>query len=172
MDFATLIKKRYSVRGYLDRPVEKNKLDMVLDAARIAPSAANIQPLHFLVITSESGLARVSKTSNIYDAPCAVIVCLDTKKNWTRSYDKKASGEEDAGIAIDHMMLQATDIGLGSVCINYFDPEKLRTEFSLPKGIEPISILALGYASDTTTQQTNRFIDRKDLEEIVHREQY
>lgn len=172
MDFLTLAKKRYSVREYSERAVEKEKLNMILEAAKIAPSAGNVQPIELIVVQAESGLDKISKTANLYGAPCAVIICVDMKKSWKRSYDGKLSGEVDAGIATDHMMLAATDLGMGTVCINYFDPKKIKEEFKLPDVIEPVTILAIGYGEGESRTSERHHIDRKDLEEIVHFEHY
>jgi len=146
MSFLELAKKRYSVRAYTNQAVEKEKLDMILEAGRIAPTGANKQPQHLIVVQSEEGLNKIGKTGKIHGAPLAIIVCSDVTKTWTNPMNQKKLTEIDASIVTDHMMLAATDLGLGSVWINWFDSDVIKTEFSLPENLEPVNILAIGYA--------------------------
>lgn len=148
MDFISIAKKRYSVRKYTEKKVEPEKLDKILEAAHVAPTAANRQPVHLIAVQDEEGLAKISKAADIYDAPLAIIVCADHSRAWTRPYDKKQTSDIDASILTDHMMLQATELGLGTVWVCYFEPDVLRQEFSLPDNLEPINILVIGYANE------------------------
>lgn len=148
MNFIDIAKQRHSVRHYTDRKVEPEKLEMILEAAHVAPSAANLQPIRLMVVQSEKGLAKIGKAANLYHAPLAIIVCADCKKAWTRPFDGKQSCDIDASIMTDHMMLQATELGLGSVWVCYFKPDVLKNEFELPAHIEPINILAIGYTEE------------------------
>lgn len=148
MDFITLAKKRCSIRSYQDKKVEPEKFLKIIEAAHVAPTAANRQPVRLIAVESEEGLAKVGKAANIYGAPLAIIVCADHDKAWTRPYDGKKTTDIDASILTDHMMLAATELGLGSVWICYFKPDVLREEFSLPQNLEPINILAVGYAGE------------------------
>ena len=147
MDFMTLAKKRCSVRAYTDQKVEPEKLAQILEAARIAPTAKNLQPVKLLAVQSKEGLAKIGKAANIYGAPLAIVVCADHERAWTRPFDQKRSCDIDASILTDHMMLEATDLGLGSVWICFFKPDVLREEFALPEHLEPINILAVGYSA-------------------------
>ena len=156
MDFINIAKKRHSVRSYTNQKVEPEKLEQILEAAHVAPTAANLQPVHLLVVQSEEGLAKISKAAGIYGAPMAIIVCADHNKAWTRPFDKKQSGDIDASILTDHMMLQATELGLGTVWVCYFKPDVLHKEFDLPANLEPVNILVVGY-SDEGTGAPNRF---------------
>ena len=142
--------------GIIHREVEPEKLEQILEAAHVAPTAANLQPVHLLVVQSEEGLAKISKAAGIYGAPLAIIVCADHNKAWTRPFDKKQSGDIDASILTDHMMLQATELGLGTVWVCYFQPDVLKQEFNLPANLEPVNILVVGY-SDEEDADTNRF---------------
>ena len=117
MDFIELAKRRCSVRAYDDRKVEPEKLERILEAARIAPTAKNLQPVKLLAVQSGEGLEKVGKAANIYGAPLAIIVCADHQRAWTRPFDGKRSTDIDASILTDHMMLEATELGLGSVCL-------------------------------------------------------
>ena len=122
MDFINIAKQRYSVRSYTDQKVEAEKLEKILEAAHVAPTAANLQPVHLIAVQGEEGLAKIGKAANIYGAPLAIIVCADHNKAWVRPFDKKQTGDIDASILTDHMMLQATELGLGSVWVCYFKP--------------------------------------------------
>ncbi len=156
MDFISIAKQRQSVRSYKNQKVESEKLEQILEAAHVAPTAANLQPVHLIAVQSEEGLAKVSKAAGIYGAPLAIIVCADHNKAWVRPFDQKQTGDIDASILTDHMMLQATELGLGTVWVCYFKPDVLRAEFGLPENLEPINILVVGY-SDDEPSDTNRF---------------
>lgn len=167
MDFLELAKKRYSVRGYLDKQVEPQKLDQILNAAHAAPTAANRQPVRLIVVQSQEGLEKIGKGANIYGAPLAILVCADHSKAWVRPYDQKQTCDIDASILTDHMMLAATELGLGSVWICYFKPDVIRKEFSLPEQLEPINILAIGYPSGEAADPERHAKMRIPMEELV-----
>lgn len=167
MNFIELAKKRYSCRSYSNKPVEKEKLDLILEAARIAPTGANNQPQKLILVQSEEGLIKVSKAANIYNAPLAVIICGDTETAWTRPFDKKQITDIDVSIITDHMMLEAAELGLNSVWICYFKPDVIRTQFNLPKNIEPINILVIGYGNDEPASPERHNQTRKPLSETV-----
>lgn len=160
MNFLELARKRYSVRSYTEEKVDRESLDLILEAGRVAPTAANRQPQHLIVVQEKEGLNKLSKAANIHGAPLAIIICSDGKQAWTRAYDQKQTTDIDASIVTDHMMLQAADLGLGSLWICHFDPEKLRQEFSLPGNIEPINILTIGHAN--LNEEPARSPDRHD----------
>lgn len=148
MDFITIAKKRCSIRSYTEQKVEPEKLEQILEAAHVAPTAANLQPVHLLVVQSAEGLAKIGKAADIYGAPLAIIVCADHNKAWVRPFDHKQTGDIDTSILTDHMMLQATELGLGSVWVCYFKPDVLSREFVLPANMEPVNILVIGYAGE------------------------
>ena len=100
MNFIEIAKKRYSVRNYSGKKVEKEKLDKILQAAHVAPTAANLQPVHLIAVESKEGLEKISKGANIYNAPLAIIVCADHNKAWVRPFDQKQTGDIDAAILI------------------------------------------------------------------------
>lgn len=170
MDFLTLAKTRCSIRSYTKQKVEPEKLTQILEAAQAAPTAANRQPVRLITVQTPEGLAKIGKAANIYGAPLAIIVCSDHSKAWTRPFDQKQSTDIDASILTDHMMLQATDLGLGSVWICYFKPDVLRQEFALPDGLEPINILAIGYAGEPAASPDRHSRTRIPLVELVSHE--
>ena len=171
MDFIELAKRRCSVRAYEDRKVEPEKLERILEAARIAPTAKNLQPVKLLAVQSGEGLEKVGKAANIYGAPLAIIVCADHQRAWTRPFDGKRSTDIDASILTDHMMLEATELGLGSVWICFFKPDVLREEFSLPEHLEPVNILAVGYASGAPASPDRHDKARVPMDELVSYEE-
>lgn len=167
MEFLNLAKQRYSVRDYEKREVEEEKLQKILEAGRIAPTGANRQPQRFIVVRSEEGLSKLKGSANVYGAPLAIIVCADHSATWKRSYDRKDIADIDASIVTDHMMLEATELGLGSVWICHFNPEKLRINFNIPENIEPVNILALGYAAGEAASPERHDTLRVPIDQLV-----
>ena len=167
MDFIEIAKKRYSVRKYKDREVEEKKLQKLLEAAHVAPTAANRQPVRLLVVKSREGLEKIGKSANIYGAPLAIIVCADHGRAWVRPFDGKRTTDIDASILTDHMMLQATELGLGSVWICYFKPDVISREFGLPDNLEPVNILAVGYSDEEAADPERHSQTRIPVEELV-----
>lgn len=168
MDFLTLAKTRCSVRDYEDTPVETEKLDMILEAGRIAPTACNKQPQRILVLQGEASMDTLGKAYNTFHAPLGLLVCVDTSDVWTRTYDGKQSIDIDASIMCDHMMLEATQLGLDSVWVCNFNPDILREAFHLAKHIEPVHLLLIGYGKNGTKKDPNRHDqERKKLSDIL-----
>jgi nitroreductase len=167
MNFIEIAKKRCSVRRYKDKKVEPEKLQKILEAAHAAPTAANLQPVRLIVVQSAEGLAKAGKGANLYGAPLAIIVCADRRKAWVRPFDGKQTTDIDASILTDHMMLQATELGLGSVWICFFKPDVIRKEFGLPEELEPVNILALGYSDGEEADPDRHSRDRIPVEELV-----
>ncbi len=106
MNFLDIAKTRYSVRKYTDKKVEAEKLHQILNAAHVAPTAANLQPVRLLVV-QEEGLKKISKAANLHGAPSAILVCADHSKAWKRPFDGKKTTDIDASILTDHMMLES-----------------------------------------------------------------
>lgn len=171
MRFSQLITRRYSVRNYKSTPVENYKLEQVLGAARLAPSAVNFQPWHFIVVTQPENLAKIHLTYHrewFRTAPVIIIACADHSLSWKRSFDGKDSAEIDVAIAVDHMMLQAADLGLGTCWVCNFDTQRCAEALKLPGHIEPVVLVPLGYPENEEIPQKKR----KLLEEIIHREKF
>jgi nitroreductase len=172
MSFLELAKKRYSVRQYQQTKVEEDKLLKILEAARVAPTGHNNQPLKLIVVKEKTGLAKLKNGANIYGAPLAIIACGDHSAAWVRPYDGKSVVDIDTSIATAHMMLQATELGLGTVWVCYFDPKIIKQEFNLPANLEPINILAVGYAAGEASPPDRHDKARKALKDIVSYETY
>lgn len=169
MDFLTLAKKRYACRKYTAAKVEPEKLDIILEAGRVAPTGANRQPQRLIVVQSQEGMERCTRD---FGAPCAVIVCADTDEAWTRQYDGKTIGDIDASIVTDHMMLAAASLKLDTLWICMFKPEAVREEFGLPNHIEPVNILLIGYGAGIPADPNRHDMLRKPLSETVFREKF
>ena len=164
MDFQQLIAKRYSVRGYKTDPVEKGKLEEILNAARLAPTAANLQPLQLIVVESkgrEEELKRIYRADWFWKAPVVICICAIPSQAWSRM-DNKNYGDVDATIAMDHLILAATELGLGTCWIAAFDPMAARDVLGLPKTVEPIAFTPLGYPADRPSGKK-----RKSLTDLV-----
>ena len=169
MAFSELIKTRYSVRAYKPDPVEDEKLEQVLEAARLAPTAANRQPFRFIVMRTkgrEAELQRIYKRAWFTQAPVILCVCAIPAEGWVR-VDGKGYADVDAAIAMDHLILAATDLGLGTCWIAAFDPAAAREVLGLPDGVEPIAFTPLGYPASRPTAKT-----RKPLADMVRYERW
>lgn len=167
MSFLDIAKKRYAVRSYNSKKVEEEKLNAILQAAHVAPTGGNRQPEHLIVVQSREGLDKIGKATNIFGAPCAILVCADSSKAWQRPFDGKRLTDIDAAIITDHMMMQATELGLGTVWVCYFKPDVIREEFALPENLEPINILVIGYSDEKPLSPERHSQTRKPLSEVV-----
>lgn len=172
MDFIDLAKKRYSVRSYEEKEVEEEKLLKILEAGRVAPTGANFQPQRLLVVRKKEGLEKLKKAANVFDAPIAIIVCGNHEDVWKRPYDGKSIIEIDTSIVADHMMLQATELGLGTIWVCYFKPDVIKREFNLPNNLEPLSILGIGYGTGDMASPDRHSKTRKPLKETVFYESF
>jgi nitroreductase len=167
MQFVELIQKRYSVRAYKPDPVEEEKLQQVLEAARLAPTAANRQPFQLIVIPTagrEAELLRIYHNKWFVQAPLVICACGLPAQGWVRM-DGKPYVDVDVAIAMDHLILAATDLGLGTCWIAAFDPAAAREVLSLPEGVEPIAFTPLGYPADRPGTKK-----RKALSQLVRRD--
>lgn len=167
MSFLAIAKRRCSIRTYETTPVEQEKIDAIVEAAHVAPTAANRQPVRIVCVSSREGLAKLGKAANLHGAPLAFVVCADRDRSWERRYDGMRSTHIDASILTDHMMMEAADLGLGSVWICAFDPAIVRDEFELPSSLEPVNILAVGYAACEPTSPNRHDTERIPISELV-----
>ena len=168
MDFLSLAKQRYSCRSFLDKKVEKEKIDKILEAGRIAPTAVNFQPQRILVLDDKERLYKLSECTKFgWNAPVILVVCYDKNISWKRKYDGKDEGIIDASIVTTHMMLEAQDLGLGTTWIGSFDPSKVREIYSIPENLEIVALLPIGYPSEDATPSPMHD-KRNSLDEIVY----
>jgi nitroreductase len=169
VDFAELIQRRYSVRAYKPDPVDEALLRRVLEAVRLAPSAANRQPYQFIVIHTqgrEAELKSIYHRSWFVQAPLVICACGVPAQNWVRR-DGKNYNDVDVAIAMDHLVLAATELGLGTCWVAAFDPAAARRVLGLPQDVEPIAFTPLGYSADQPEPKR-----RKDLSELVRYERW
>ncbi|MCE5322949.1 nitroreductase family protein [bacterium] len=165
MEFDELIAKRYSVRAYTSKPVEDDKLQKVLDAARLAPTACNIQPFKLIVAKTrgrENELRKIYKADWFVQAPVIICGCTVPSQAWVRNYDNKNHADIDLAIVMDHLILAATDLGLGTCWIAAFDPEAAREVLNIPDDLVPAIFTPLGYPADVPREK-----HRKTLDDLV-----
>ena len=167
MDFAQLSAERYSLRKYSNRPVEEEKLSLILESGRNAPTAHNFQPQRIFVLQSPEALEKADACmGSHFHPPVIVAVAYDPAVSWHRETDGKDHGEIDAAIAATQMMLQAADLGLGTTYVGMFRPEELKAAFPEMEGLCPIAMLPLGYPAEGA-HPSRLHADRKPLEELV-----
>lgn len=167
MEFLELAKKRYSVRSFSQKPVEPEKLEAVLQAGRLAPTATNAQPQRILVLQGQEEMQKLAAcTKFTFDAPMALVVCADQSGAWVRGHDGKNHAEIDACIVATHMMLAAAELGLGSTWVGVFQPERIAQEFGAPENFVITAILPMGYPAEDARPSGNHE-KRKPLEETV-----
>lgn len=165
MSFMDLIRQRYSVRAYKPDPVEAEKLQQVLEAVRWAPSACNRQPYQLIVMDTAKyavDLKQIYHRSWFYSqAPYVIAICGLTQEAWRRG-DGHNYQYVDAAIAMDHLILAATELGLGTCWVAAFDVQAAREVLGLPLNVEPIAFTPLGYPADEPGPK-----DRKEVDELV-----
>lgn len=167
MEFTEVVKGRYSCKKYSDRPLEKEKLDAILEAGRVAPTAKNLQEQKVYVVQSAEMLAKIDGVTPCrYGAPTVLIVAFDKNNVFTYPGGKRDSGIEDATIVATHMILAAYNEGVDSCWINFLDPEKMAEVLGLPENEEVLMAMDLGYAAEGAGPLPNHS-NRKDLTETV-----
>ena len=167
MEFKDVVKNRYSCKKYSDRQVEGEKLNAILEAGRLAPTAKNLQEQHVYVLQSAEALAKLdSVTPCRYGAPTVLVVAYDRNNVFTYPGDKQNSGAEDATIVATHMILAAADEGVDSCWVNRFDPEQMAEALGLPENENVLMVMDLGYAAEDAGPLPNH-TKRKGLEETV-----
>ena len=169
MDFLEVVRTRSSVRDYdPSRPVARPVLERILEAGRLAPSAANRQPWRFLVISSPEGLAKVRRCYAkpwFHDAPHVLAVVGSAKAAWTRQADGWNSLETDLTIAMDHLVLAAANEGVGTCWIANFKPDELRAALGLDDDQRVFAVTPLGYPRQGA--DAGRLKERKAFDEVV-----
>ena len=164
--FMDLARARYAVREYAQQPVEQAKIDSIMEAGRLAPTAKNVQPQHIYVLQSPEAIAKINElTRCAYGAPVLFLVCYDTDLVWTKE-DGTNSGDMDCSIVGTHMMMEATELGLGTCWVKWFDPAQVAEAFELPANHKPSFLMPCGYASENAKPSDHHF-SRKPLSETV-----
>ena len=169
MEFREVVKARYSCKKYSSRQVEPEKLNAILEAGRLAPTAKNLQEQRIYILQSAESLAKVDAVTPCrYGAPTVLVVAFDKNNVFTYPGGKRDSGVEDATIVATHMILAAADEGVDSCWINFLDPEKLAEALELPGNEEILMVMDLGYAAEGAGPLPNHD-SRKPLSETVSR---
>ena len=168
MNFLQLAKdRRYSVRKFKDQAVEKEKLDLILEAGRIAPTACNYQPQRIMVIEDSAAYEKLRQcTPCHFDAPVVLMICYDKTTCWKNKTNSTIGGDVDASIVTTQMMLEAAELGLGTTWVGAFNLQKIRELFSLPDYLVPVALLPIGYPADEVEPHPWHF-KRFDIDHTV-----
>lgn len=167
MNFLELVTKRCSIRRFASTPVEIEKIEYILEAARLSPSAVNFQPWTFVVVQQEEGKQKLHDCYSrewFKSAPLYIIVCGHHDQSWKRGSDGKDFLDVDAAIAAEHICLAATELGLGTCWVCNFNAELCHRQFGLPDTTEPIAInsdwLPGRFVNVRTNSQKKKRIER------------
>lgn len=171
MDFYELAKSRYSVRAFKEDAIEENKLNKIIEAGRIAPTACNFQPQRVFVAKSDEARQKLKKVCTCtFDAPVILVVCYDIEKSWkNKLMPPYQSGETDASIVATHMMLQAWELEIGSCWVGKFNEEEVRTELNLPDNLVVSCLMPIGYPADeaTPSRHHDSYLDIGETVKII-----
>jgi len=178
MDFIDVVAARKSVRGYVDKPVEEEKLSKVLEAARLAPSWANKQCCRYVVVKDKAKIQELSGSLNgwLKQAPVIIVACADPKDSGDRNSMNYYL--VDVGISMQQLVLAATDLELGTCWIGAFDEAKVKKALGIPENIKVVAMTPIGYPADKEgigSKLIKTVIGagkRKPLSDIVHRERW
>lgn len=175
------IEMRRSIRNYMNRPVEDEKIIKLLESARVAPSGDNTQPWHYIVVKSELIRHELAVVSNnqkwMLTAPVFIVCVADIRSRIEEDVeillDEKSPQEElkqiirDTSISIGHILLEADNLGLGTCWVAWFIQEEIRPILNIPTDKYVVGVITLGYANETPKARP-----RKKLEELVHYENW
>ena len=167
MEFNTVLQRRYSCRAFSQKPVEQDKLDRILEAGRIAPTAVNKQPVHVWAVSNPETLEAIKGvTRSNYGAPLLLVVGCRPADAWVRRYDGKNGGEVDASIVATYLMLAAENEGLATLWVGSFDPALLKGILPGTEGYELVAIMNVGYPSEESAPSAMHG-NRIPMEEFV-----
>lgn len=152
MTFKELADKRFTVRKFIEKAVEKEKLNIILEAGNIAPTAKNQQPQKIYVLQSEEALAKLAEVTPCgYGAKTVLLFAYDIQKDWQNPLEEGIhSGIEDVSITATYIMLQAAELGLSTCWVNFFANSQLEKAFNLPETERAVLIMPIGYAPEGT----------------------
>lgn len=171
MNFITLAENRYSVRKFTDKKLEKEVIEKILYAGHIAPTGCNYQPQRILVLESESAIEKLKLCTKChFNAPNAMLICYNKDECWRRKYDGKSCGVADACIVTTHMMMAATELGVGTTWVMHFDPAAMVKEFNIPENIVPVALLVMGYPADDAKPLDLHYQYRPIEETVIYNE--
>lgn len=166
MTFLDLVKSRYSVRSYQQRSVEQTKIDYVMECVRLAPSAVNLQPWRFYVLTKTEDCEKIRRCYHrewFSEAPMYIIACSNHEESWKRRRSEpKDHADIDISIAVEHLCLAAAEQGLGTCWVCNFDVELCRELFGITEPLEPVALIPVGYPTNTEASEKSR----KSMDEV------
>lgn len=168
MDLLQLMQDRYSVRLYAEKEVEEEKLDAVLKAALIAPTAKNNQPFRIYVLKSAEALEKIRNlTRCAFNAPVVLLFTYNKDEQWNNPLEEGiVSGVEDTAIVATHAMLEAVEQGLGTCWVNFFPNTEVEKAFGIPENERSVLLLPLGYPAESSVPVANH-TKKRDKEELV-----
>ena len=170
MDFLELAKERYSVRKMKPERVKQEDLNKILEAARISPTAKNMQRERLLVVNTEEGIEKMKQcTLCDFGATTIIIISYEKDDEQNESEDSKKYGLIDTGIVSTHMCLEATNLGLGTTMVGLFDRELNKKLFNIPSKYQPELLLPIGYIDRKPSILHER---RKAIEELIEYNEY
>ncbi len=164
------IKTRKSIRAYADKPVEEEKLNTILEAGRLAPSASNRQEWRFVIVRGLEAREKLAEAAGgqvfVRQAPLAIVACAETDEHTMKC--GQLSYPIDVAIALDHMTLAAVELGLGTCWIGMFEEKRVKKILDIPERIRVVGLMPLGYPVDPTAVEKKRL----PLERIVRYERW
>lgn len=168
MSFLELAKSRWSVRAYKDTPIEDEKMQLILEAGRVAPTAKNYQPQRIYVVKSPEALQKLKTVCNcIFDAPVVLVVAYDQDRVClSQMMPGQDSGKKDVSIVCTHMMLQAWELGIGSCWVGLFNDDQVGEVLGLPKHHRVVTLMPMGYPAEDA-KPLNLHFQYRDMDDMV-----
>lgn len=169
MEFLELAKSRYSVRKFSDKPIEKEKMNKILEAGNVAPTGCNNQPQRIYIIKSEDTLAKLNELSKcIFGAKTVLLFTYNMDEDWQNPFEGGVrSGVQDVSIVATHIMLEAWELGIGTCWVNYFENSKLEKELCLPKNERAVLLMPVGYPAEDAAPLEKMHSVYKEISETV-----
>lgn len=173
MDVSEAIQGRRSIRNYKKQQLPENTVEKLVDAARMAPSAGNVQPYEFVIAQEEKTKQQLSQAAynqrDLQEAPLVIVVCADEKLA-SQSYGDRGKTLyciQDTAAAIQNILLTAYSLGLGSCWIGAFKEEQVKKVINAPAGIRPVAMIPIGYPNESPAQRSLR-----PVSELIHKETF
>lgn len=168
MDVLDAIRDRRSVRKYSSRPIEEEKLELILEAGRLAPSSQNGQNWHFIVVQDKEKIEKLMEAADsqpsVGEAPCALVVCGKKRRIMDCG---QPTDTVDCSIALSYMILEAHALGLGTCWLGHFYADKVKKALRIPEDVSVVAFTPLGYPAEVPDPRT-----RKEMKEIVSYDRY
>ena len=166
-NFMQLAESRFSVRKFLSKPVEPEKINKILKVVQLAPTAANLQPQKVYVITKEEDKKKLeSVTKYTFNAPMFLLVCSDKTKAWKHKNEEIDSTEIDGSIVATHILFEVHELGLGTTFVRSFETEKLKKLLNIPENMVPVALLPIGYPHEEAKPSKYHY-QKKDIKQLV-----